>query len=417
MPTTYEGAFSKSTATELYKRRYGQAHMDSYDTSFPATSQIPKKFGMSGYDGSDDASFYEMVELGTGGGFSAPGSSTLPVASQNKRIQTKIGALPVYYRARWDRLSTKLTQNEGAFVNGLKDEARRASNAFNRFVEMQLFMEKEVDGSDNVIGSGKLGAIAGSGGVSGSNPYVLTMAAGYNKHFFEVGDIVNIEAGNTDRFEVQDITDTTITVFRNSGSQVPANSDEVFAQDSEDTSILGIEGNLSFASGENLYGNAYQYRWQPGYNASVGAGISISAINTAVNEIDKMSGSCPDKMFVSHVVWSQLAEQFEDQKRYVDVQSSNKEIKAVLNWKALEYVCPKGGIQIHASRFCPESTAYLINSKKTRLHHVNPVEWFTDDGSMFLREAGTDTYEGRYGAYMNFFCNPVFHGRMTGISV
>lgn len=416
MATQFQGTFSKTTATALYQRKYGQAHIEAYDTSLPLTSQIMKKYGLSGYDSTDDASFYEMIELSSGGGFGATGSSTLPAASQNKRIQTKFGALPVYYRSRWDRLAMRLTKNEGAFVDGLKEEARRASMVFNRFVETQMFMEKELDGSSNLIGSGKLGALASSASVTGSNPYTFTMASGYNKHMFEVGDIVNIEAGNTDEFEIQDITSTTLTVYRNSGSQVPANSDEVFAQLSEDTSILGIEGNLSMASSELLYGNTYQYRWQPGYNAAVSAGISVSAINAAVNEIDKLSGACPDMMICSHDVWSDLAEQFEDQKRYVDVTSANKDIKAVLNWKALEYVCPKGSIKIHASRFCPQTTAYLLNTKKMRLHHVEAPGWFTDDGSMFLRETGTDTYEGRFGAYMNFWCHPIYHGRLHTIS-
>ena len=44
------------------------------------------------------------------------------------------------------------------------------------------------------------------------------------------------------------------------------------------------------------------------------------------------------------------------------------------------------------------------------------LEWFDEDGTVFLRESG-DSYEARYGGYGQFYVNPHFQGLLDNLQV
>ena len=44
------------------------------------------------------------------------------------------------------------------------------------------------------------------------------------------------------------------------------------------------------------------------------------------------------------------------------------------------------------------------------------AKWFDDDGTIFLRDNGADTYSARYGCYGDFYIEPSFHGVLYGLS-
>ena len=76
-----------------------------------------------------------------------------------------------------------------------------------------------------------------------------------------------------------------------------------------------------------------------------------------------------------------------------------------------------GPIGIFPERFVEDDTIYLLNDSHIHMYHRPDFGWFDDDGTVFLREANSDSYEARYGGYLECYINPCFHGVITGLSV
>jgi hypothetical protein len=71
---------------------------------------------------------------------------------------------------------------------------------------------------------------------------------------------------------------------------------------------------------------------------------------------------------------------------------------------------PEGAIPVIASRFVPADEMFFLNDDHIELHlRPGGMEWFDEDGTVFLRETG-DSYEARYGGYGQTFINPHFQG-------
>jgi len=65
-------------------------------------------------------------------------------------------------------------------------------------------------------------------------------------------------------------------------------------------------------------------------------------------------------------------------------------------------------------------TLNLLEKNGKRLGIKSPSGnklWFDDDGTVFLRKAGEDVYEARYGGYLQSYIVPSFHGVLTGLAV
>lgn len=407
MATTYEGTWNLTTQSKNFKKKYGPGGIELYDARNPALSQVKKTFDHTGEE------FQDKLDMSLGGGV---GGGSLPVASNHQIRRVEFARKKQYYRARIDRESIYASKDGGAFSDGLKELAKKGPMVFSNFIEKQLFLPKAVV-SNALVGGGVLGTIATSG-VSGSNPYTLTLSD-FKAANFEIGNIVNIESGNTDRFEVQgiDVANSTITVYRTSGSQVPAQTDTIFDQGNENNGILGIEGNLSFASGNTLYSEAHGYRYEPGSNTNASsAGITVELMDQVTQDIDQKVGEGIDLIITSHVQWRKLSAQMEDQKRYSMVQPMRAGVTGHAGFKGLEYSGPNGGATIIASRFCDSDKMYFLNRSKMNLKHTRGFGWFDDDGVVFMREADADSYEARFGGYMEFFMIPTYGGRLHSLA-
>lgn len=402
MPTVHEGSYNLTTASAAFKRKYGKGGIEVYQAATPLLSQIRKEFNHTG------TNFNDHLLLSQGGGF---GAATLPTASNPQQAAVQFSRIKMYYRARVDREAIYASKDMGAFLDTMKFQAMNGPRTFARFTSMCLFMEKELS-SSALIGSGKIGVI--NGAPSGSNPYVCTLGTADDTRFFQVGDLVNIEAANTDRFEVQavDTTAGTVTVFRTSGSQVPVTTDEIFVQGSEDATIQSMEGILQLGSAETLYGVTYGQGFEPGINKNASAVISWDLLAEAALEIEKKSGQGPDLLVLSYKQWRKLAGVVEArQQQEVTLRPVDK-ISANIGASAIRLMLPTGPCDVIREKHCPQDTAYLINKKFIKLKHSGGFGWFDDDGTIFLREADSDSYEARFGGYMELFMIPTFHGRI-----
>lgn len=407
MATEYGGNYSLSNQAKNFKIKYGQGGLELYDAMTPLMSQIKKTYTHSG------EKFQDKIDASLGGGV---GGGTLPTPSQYQLRRVEFARKKQYYRAGIDREAIYASKDQGAFDEQLKTLAARGPKTFNRFIETQLFLPKAVS-SNALVGGGVLGTIA-TGGVSGSNPYTLTLTS-FKAANFEIGDIVNIETANTDKFEIQGISQSagTITVYRNTGSQVPAQGDAIFHQGNENNGILGLEGNLSFASGNTLYGESFGYRYEPGANINAAsAGINTEFIDEAALSIHKLNGGSIDTIIGSHVQWRKFAATMEGDKRYC-ITKPVTDIKGHPGFKGIEYVGPNGSAVFLISRFCDDDKVYVFDKSKLELKHTRGFGWFDDDGTVFMREANSDSYEARFGGYMELYFLPHTGGRIHTLSI
>ena len=236
---------------------------------------------------------------------------------------------------------------------------------------------------------------------------------------FEEGDVVNIDqvgGGDSDLFEITAVAPSTrtVTVDRVTGSQVPADTDHIFMQGSEDNDILSIKGCIDATSG-NLYTIPVGRRWQGTQVATTG-GLTVELMDEVVLEIERKTGQAVDTIFTSHKQWRRLSALLEDQKRYTIVQPVNRALEGIVSFQALSYGGPTGEIPVMRSRFIEEDRMYFLNSRFVELKHMQGFGWFEDDNTVFLRDATADAYEARFGGYMELWCPPTFHGRIDGLT-
>lgn len=383
----------------LFKRKYEKPSEQTFNTMYAILSQVKQIDNFTG----SQKNF--PVSLSYGG---SVGSGTLPTANTAQWGDIVLTRKKVYARLGIDRETIYAAKDDaGAFVRSTKEFVRKTVESYTRNTSRILFG----------TGDGSLGVIA-SGGVSGSNPYVLTISdATWKEANFEENDYVNIETGNTDLFEITavDASAKTITVSRVSGSQVPVAGDEIFMQGSEDNDPNGLQ-NVCDATSGSLYNVSVQRRWKAYQKAAGGAAISIDLLNEACLDMIKATGKKPSHIAVSYVQFRKLLNELQDQKVY-NFGPKHEAYKASTSFTAIEHMTPGGVVPIVPERFVPDSRIYLLNTDFIEMHRAPGFGWFDDDGTVLLRQADSDAYEARYGGYWNFYINPAFQGTITGLAV
>lgn len=391
-------SFNLTSASDAFKIKYAKISDDTYANTTEVMSLIRHTHDFVG------KRMEQHVPLGYGGG---RGFSSLPTHEMWAHDTAYFTAKKAYARAYIDREAIYASKgNEGAWVDGQKEVVAKAVEGFANMVEQAI-----VGGS----GDGKLGAIAASSGVSGSNPYTLTMDSTFNVNNFEVGDIVNIETGNTDPFLITAVSASagTITVSRQSGSQTPANSDEVFMQNSEDAAIQGLPGILDATSG-SLYNLPVGYRWQaPHQKAAGGASISTDLINEGVLTIKERCGRNITHVVTSFTQYRKLLDLLEDNKRYTMVPARRA---PDIGFQGVQIMTDGGPVPVLPSRYCAKDRVMFLNTNYITLCHRKGFGWFDEDNSVFMRLADEDAYEARYGGYLELYAPPGFHGTITGLA-
>ncbi len=404
MPTTYQGSADLTTQSNQFLKIYAPGAFDIYDASTPALGFLRKTFNHVGSD------FNVTINLSFGGG---RGFGSLPTPSNWLSERVSFARKKAYYRARIDREALMASKDGGAVRELFRQIATVGPRAFAGMIEYALFAPYATNGSNQVVGSGKLGTLTA---VSGSNPYTCTLGNDFKAANFEVGDIVHVETGNSDLFEVQgvDPDNSQVTLFRTSGTQVPLATDEIFLENSEDLAILGYKSMTDFTSGDTLYGVSHQYRFAPGAYVNGSSGDLEDHILDAILEIGETTGEAPDKGYISRNRWSGLAQAMDVDKRY-NVAGPMRDIKGHFGFKGIEFVHPYGVTMLHLSRYQETDEVELINTRRQELKHARGFGWFRDSGSIFLTRPDDDELEVRYGGYPELFSIPTYHGQIHSL--
>ena len=396
--------FSLSTASSLFKRKFGKLTENMYNSANVTTSQIKKDYSFTG------TGLYMAIPLSFSGGV---GSGSIPTAGVASYSQAVLSAKKIYAKVLIDRESIKASSNdEGAFVRGLKEVVKKGVESFMRN-DSRMFYGN---------GDGSLGTTSAT---SGSNPYVLTFSAGYNLANFEEGDIVNVETGNTDPFSVDTVAEQSdgtldVTVTRLSGSQTPDGTDAVFMQNSENNDCDGL-GNVLDATSSTLYSITVARRWQATQTDASSATLDIDLMNQTSLAIEKNFGEPIDLIPCSYTQYRKILNLLEDQKRYpLPPRYGSDKMKAALSFNGVEFMTSSGPAALVPERFCPPDRVYFLNTDFITRFHRPDFGWFDDDGTVFLREfigsSGTDSYSALYGGYYNNLIYPTAHGRIDALA-
>lgn len=412
--------YDQSTERELLKVVYGRVIEKQFNMENVLYARCKKK---NNFDGSQ---LEEVVIQSIGGGVSA---GSLPTASRNKHAKAILRRRKLYARTQIDRESMKVAKRSlASFKDMTKHSVAMTVKSFNRNLERQ--MTRGGVAGEGVLVAGDAGNTAVSGTGTEADPYVISLDAAstyFPAHFetIEEGDIIVIDTETTELEVIAvDVNVTggyatgTVSVIGTSAI-LAANApltESIYMQKSKDLEITGLDGVLTATTG-TLYNIPVGRRWKAYQKDAASQAISTDIMNDIIINVKRQSGEAPNLLLVSYYQYIQLLNLLEDQKRY-PLPTRNKDLKGQFSFSALSYEGPNGTIPIMPSRFMDSDKIYALNDNHISLHSApGGLEWFDEDGTVFLRVADVDAYEARYGGYCQLYVNPHFQGVVTGLAV
>jgi hypothetical protein len=124
----------------------------------------------------------------------------------------------------------------------------------------------------------------------------------------------------------------------------------------------------------------------------------------------------PNLAVCSHATKAALKSQAEEHKRYnvLEVKSSDTKI----GFKGIELMGDEGPFAMISSQMCEDNEIYFLNTKFLQLVMREDFGWFSDDGTILLRDPNKDVLNARYGGYFELFCSkPNSVGRIRNFVV
>lgn len=411
--------FTDADYSALFKRTYGEYGDNLYGSGSedPLESQIPKKFDFTGTD------HHFPIKIGFGGG---TGFSTLPEANASKNVDVVLTRKKAYARMNLDRETIVASRGkEGAFKEATQEETLGKLKSFNRTQACALYND----------GTGVLGQFSGTTGTTGTAaaPTITIINTGtyrFRQGFFEEGDYIQVVQGGTtvlsSKWEITsvDVANRTVTLARLSGSDdlttIAAGTHNVVLQGAWNASPMGLLGvTVGFTSG-TLYSVTYARRWSAYAKAlSTAQLITVDLFNEAVLQMDQRSGEAPDLAVLSTVQMQKFLSQLEDKKRYTPTtvtSKPNKMSQAQIGFSGIEYMGPRGTMNLVSSRYVRDDMVFMVNTNKMFRKHAEKFGWFDEDRTVLMRMQDQDAYEARYGGYYENFFNPLFQGYISGLS-
>ncbi len=399
-------SFSVSEVNELFKTDFKSYQTAVYNEDIFLHSQLQKR----PYTGKEQ-DFPKPFDYS--GGVS---SGSLPAKKAAGYEKIKFSNVKMYAAADVDREAIALSMSDrGAFVKLMEEPMKkiRESATWNH--------ERALHGTSD----GKLGTIA-SGGVTdnGGGSYTLTLSTPVIANF-EEGMFVNIETLNTDLFNITAVDPdlSTITVLRESGgTQVPAQTDEIFMQKSEDNDPYGL-GDMTSKTSGNAYNISTALRkWHSTQlnlsNKSITPQIFTQLMLRHEKRVGKKNGF---KMALAgYTQMEKLMNQLEDTKNYDCIKLGAKDkALAHISWDAIVvHTKNAGSITLVADRFVPDSEIWFLDPDQCAIYEAPKSGFVTEDtGSPLLRSTEEDKFDIRWAWYGQYYFPPIALGRIYGGSV
>lgn len=402
--------FNLTNSSNLFKIKYAKLSENVYNSATVLLGRINKTYDFVGKQK------FQAIPTGFAG---SVGSGSLPTAYIPPTEGAVLTAKKVYGVCTIDREAIQAaSSDEGAFVRQTKFSVQKTVESYMRNANRILFADGtgslgRGDGSTNVTGAGTSG-----------NPYVVVLNSDWVEANFEENDYINYDAETTLLLvdEVIPSTRTIKLVGTSAGlaalvagpGPVPT-SKYFYMQGSKNNDPMGIKGALD-ATSSTMYGVTVARRWQAYQVAASGAGITTDMINKDILAIEKRCGKLPTMAMTSYTQFAKILNLLEDQKTY-NLPARSESLKGQISFKGVELMTSSGPIPLFVDRFCDNDRMYYLNDNFITSVHRPGFGWFDDDGTVFLRDSGADTYSARYGGYYENYIVPTFHGVRTGLAV
>ena len=401
--------FNLTSATNLFKIKYGKLSDNVYNSSNVLLGRVKKDFKFTGRQ------LFIPVPSSFQGGV---GSGSLPTTNTAAVEDALITAKKMYATVEIDREAIKASMtDEGSFVRGTKWIVQKAVESFMRNMSRSLFNDgtgalARGDGATNVSGTGTSG-----------DPYVVVLNSDTKEANIEEKDFWNYDAETTN-LEVSAYvpsTDTVSLVGTSAGLAALTGVGPVLItkyfhmQGSKDNDPQGLKGVLDATSGSK-YSISIARRWQASSQiAAGGAGLTTDLMNQAMLEIQRKSGKSPNLIMCSYTQFRKLLNLLEDQKQY-SLEPRSRDLQGKVSFKGVEFMSSRGAVGVFPERFIEDDRMYFLNTDWIQIFHRPDFGWFEDDGTIFLRKASDDAYEARYGGYLETLIYPPFHGVISGLA-
>ena len=415
-----------SSFSEYMKTKWGKVSDNVYNSHTPLLMRLSREHNFVGED--------ERAPVPTGyeGGVGSSSDGSLPDAGQSNAEKYTITTKSVYGRTSIRRQLMKQAQKkEGSFVKAVGHKMGKAVESYVRNTSRMLFN----DGTGSLaIGSASAANVTGSG--TTGDPYLVELkmqdsttasVATNKKANLEKRDKVNVNTETT-KLEITAVTvasdkDITLSLVGTSSRLATLStsnpfgaSDTLYMQGSKDTDIEGLRGVLDATSGSK-YGITIGDRWQA-FQKAVTTSISSDLALEMLLGVHDQCGQPVDLIVTSYKQWRKFSNVLEDKKDItISPRYGSEKLKAKVGFNAIAMKSPfNQDVPIVIDRFCEDDRMYFLNTKQMRLKHAPDHGWFNDDGTIFMRETDTDSYEARYGGYKEAFIIPSFHGVLTGLT-
>jgi hypothetical protein len=286
---------------------------------------------------------------------------------------------------------------DAALIKAMDSEIESAFSSLVQSAAISLF------GS----GTGRIGQIAASGGISSA---VITLSEPNDIVNFEVGQVLQLSATDGAGAGVRTGTVTVAGVDRDAGTitcsanvttgiAAAANSDYIFAQGDYDAKIKGVAAWVpSTAPTSTLFFNVDRTADvnRLGGIRFNGSSYTISDALIKASRRAGREGASIDYGWFNYDDYANLELELGNKVQYVDVEA--KEVG--LGFRGIKVTGPKTSLIILPDKNAPKGRAFLTQMDTWTLFSVGEVPFIQDlDGSKFLRESTADNLEARCSYY------------------
>lgn len=427
-------AYSLQQPSQLFKHRYGKQSDATFNASNPTLSRIKKNELFTG------DSYIINNPMSFSGGV---GNTVLPKSNVGKYENATILSKQAYAMINVSREAIKAASNdEGAFVRMTKEPTKKGLESFMRNYSRQLFG----DGS-GILGKG-VGAgpadVTGTGGTG--SPYAVQFAvAQFHDANFEERDYVQVITGlnsdnsvgtvEADLLEIVEVNPTTRTVYL-VGTSATLGALVTATDPLPATVGLAMQGSfggdftgLRAVSNKSalydlgtpaltLYGVALQRRWKMYVLDNSAAAVGKPVLNQMMLTVDRRSGKTPNLIVTGFTQFAKMLALSEDQKQYSLMPRDSRFANEQFSFKAIEYMSTSGPVPVVVDRMVHDDEIWFLNDNFIEGYfRPGMAEWADEDGAIFSRIPGKDSYEARYCLYGEIFITPPFHGHLKNLAL
>jgi hypothetical protein len=400
--------FSLSTASNLFKIKYGKLADNTYNSANVLLGRCKKEYNFVG----------KRMDIAVPTSFAGGvGSGSLPIANYASVQDAVIEAKKMYAVGSIDREAIKAASvSEGAFIELTKFSTQKAVESWMRNMSRTLFND----------GTGSLGVTtAAAAGGTAAAPTVVISSATWKEANFEERDYIMLDSvtnpySTSAIWEITAVAPSTrtLTLSRISGTvdlTADTGAKTLYMQYSKDSDPSGLKGVLDATSGTQ-YSITVGRRWQASAQiAASSAGITADILNQGMMEVQRKCGKVPNLIITSFTQYRKLLNILEDQKQYL-LDPRAQDLVGKISFRGLEFMSAAGPVGIFPERFCEDDRVYLLNDNYLTIHHRPDFGFFDDDGTVLLRDASSDSYSFRFGGYLQTYVVPPFHGVITGLA-